>query len=345
MTITCRVTLERFLHWTRFVLVDRKTFSMHFRWILFCGVVCLAAIAWYCSESLRERTLLGGSSLPGLVFGSAAALIMVFELLLWPRKKLRAWRIGRAQVWMRAHIWLGLLSVPLVVLHTGFQWGGHLSTILAIVFAVVVVSGIYGLIMQNILPRIMLDQLPAETIYSQIDEVAEQFAQDARRKVNLLCPRPRSIRQSEAGGASADSDDDRFGPVVIGAVRNQGSFRGRVLQTETAPVSIRHAETLRDAFDTTIYPFLLDGNQSSAVAILGTRAKASAWFISLRNTVDEAAHETVDELESLCEQRRQFNVQARMHWWLHNWIALHLPLSFALIVLLFVHVFVALKYW
>jgi hypothetical protein len=36
--------------------------------------------------------------------------------------------------------------------------------------------------------------------------------------------------------------------------------------------------------------------------------------------------------------------QARIHFWLHNWLWIHLPLSIALIVLMFVHVFFALKY-
>ena len=34
-----------------------------------------------------------------------------------------------------------------------------------------------------------------------------------------------------------------------------------------------------------------------------------------------------------------------MHRWLHNWLIIHLPLSVALVILMFVHVWVALKYW
>ena len=206
------------------VLLDRKTLTMHLGWILFCGVATVAAVAWYCYASQQQRVLLGGSSFPGLVFGSIAASIIVFEFLLWPRKKLRAWRIGRAQVWMRAHIWLGLLSVPLALMHTGFHLGGQLSTVLAILFSIVILSGIYGLVMQNVLPRVMLEQLPAETIYSQIDEVSAQFSQDARRKIDLMCARP-SVSQSEQTEELVGmvSDEDT-GPIVIGAVRNRGNF-------------------------------------------------------------------------------------------------------------------------
>jgi hypothetical protein len=50
-------------------------------------------------------------------------------------------------------------------------------------------------------------------------------------------------------------------------------------------------------------------------------------------------------LEDLCNQRRQLILQSKIHFWLHNWLWVHLPLSVALIVLMFVHIFVALKYW
>jgi hypothetical protein len=34
-----------------------------------------------------------------------------------------------------------------------------------------------------------------------------------------------------------------------------------------------------------------------------------------------------------------------MHGWLHSWLCIHVPLSVALVGLMFVHIFVALKYW
>src|SRR5262249_2714443 len=128
----------------------------------------------------------GGASLPGLVFGVAAAAIMVFEVLLWPRKLLRRWRLGAAKAWLRAHIWLGLLTVPLVLLHSGFHWGGTLSTSLATLFILVIASGVFGLAMQQWLPRLMLSDLPAETIASQTEHVARTLYQDAEQLVAAI---------------------------------------------------------------------------------------------------------------------------------------------------------------
>jgi hypothetical protein len=61
--------------------------------------------------------------------------------------------------------------------------------------------------------------------------------------------------------------------------------------------------------------------------------------------VDPAAYETLDTLESLCDQRRQLDRQKQMHFWLHSWLAVHLPLSVALTILMIVHAWVAVKYW
>ena len=49
----------------------------------------------------------GGSAI-GLAYGIIGFGMMVFAGLLSVRKKLPIWRIGRAQTWMRGHLWLGL---------------------------------------------------------------------------------------------------------------------------------------------------------------------------------------------------------------------------------------------
>ena len=53
----------------------------------------------------------------------------------------------------------------------------------------------------------------------------------------------------------------------------------------------------------------------------------------------------IERIAAACETRRQFDLQARIHGWLHGWLLVHVPLSFALGVLLAVHVPLALWYW
>src|SRR5207302_4903744 len=90
----------------------------------------------------------GGTPL-GLIFGTISLGIFVFAALLGVRKKLMLWRVGTVQRWLRAHIWLTLLTIPLVILHSGFRFGGPLTTLLIVLYIIVMVGGAYGLTLQH----------------------------------------------------------------------------------------------------------------------------------------------------------------------------------------------------
>ncbi len=301
----------------------------------------LAALAsvWYFVASASVATWPGGSSFPGFTFGVLGGLICLFEFLLWPRKKFRAWRIGRTQHWMRAHIWLGLLAVPLLIYHSGFRWGGSLSTILMVLFLVVIASGVWGLVLQQFLPSKMLMEVPAETIYSQIPRISGIMAMEAERLVLATCG---------GEGNVTPTDQEEIGDVgvahmVIGKVRHVGGVQGVVLETLAPSQPITNTEFLANAFRDTIRNYLMQGAKSGS--ILATAPRAVDYFRTVRERINPDALSVVSHLEGLCDQRRQFDAQERMHFWLHNWLFVHLPLSVALILLMFVHVYVTLKYW
>jgi hypothetical protein len=319
------------------VLIDRDTWPLHRPWIIFIVLAAVGASVWYFSAVSGDGWP-GGSSVPGFTFGILGGLICLFEGLLWARKKVRTWRIGRTQVWLRAHIWLGLLSVPLLVYHSGFRWGGPLSAVLLALFLIVIVSGIWGLLVQQFVPKTLLDEVPAETIYSQIERVAGHLARDAERLVLATCG-PAPGEEPPPGKAEAEA----VAPLTIGAVRSSGRVQGVVLQTRVPPAPVPGCEPLRDFHRQRVKPFLKTGGPADSP--LRQPARAAAMFRNLRTLLPKHAHETVDALENGCDQRRQFDRQARLHFWLHSWLWLHLPLAAALIVLMFVHIVVALKYW
>ena len=60
------------------------------------------------------------------------------------RRKVRSRNFGRAETWLRAHVWLGLLAYPLVFLHAGFRLGGSLTVVLVVLFTIVVSRGSTG---------------------------------------------------------------------------------------------------------------------------------------------------------------------------------------------------------
>ncbi len=67
-------------------------------------------------------------------------------------------------------------------------------------------------------------------------------------------------------------------------------------------------------------------------------------FQSLRTSLPVPLHETISEVESICDERRQLDQQKRLHHWLHGWLFLHVPLSLALLLLSAVHVVMAVRY-
>src|SRR5262249_6898206 len=241
---------------------------------------------------------------PGFSFGVLGGMIIVFEMLLWPRKWFRTLRVGRAQVWMRAHIWMGLLCLPIVLYHSGFRLGGWLSTVLLVLLVLVIASGIYGLILQQYLPARMLAEVPSETIYSQIPHVVEHFCQEAERLILAICGPEESSATPGKEQPTADVTA-ATGHLTLGAVRTAGQVAGRVLQTRSRGEPVPGSEPLRDFFQSTIKPYLRHGSRTASP--LCKRHRAAVLFQELRAHLAPEAQHGVAFLEDLCRQRREFD--------------------------------------
>src|SRR5450432_4049819 len=99
----------------------------HRPWFTWTALLFAAATLVYSSYALTSQTGTDGGSAVGLAFGIAGYAMMLFAGLLGARKKVPVWRVGRAQTWMRGHLWLGLLSFPMILYHGGFHSGGALT--------------------------------------------------------------------------------------------------------------------------------------------------------------------------------------------------------------------------
>jgi hypothetical protein len=260
-------------------------------------------------------------------------------MLLSPRKWLRRIKILLpAKYWMAAHIWLGLASLPLAIAHCGWTLGGWLPATFMILFILTIISGIYGWIVQNLLPRWMLRNLPSETIYGQIDHVSEVTVEDARA-ILVACCGGRST-----GDFAVDHQPElaEAGPIVVGAQREVGRTIGRTAETRKIQKSDKDNVPLWNAFDE-IEPFLLHG--SKADSPVSEPPRAALWFDRLRSVCGSESRETIDTLEQMCNQRRQFDTQRTVHRILHSWLPVHIGLSVAVLGLLVAHVWTALLYW
>jgi hypothetical protein len=274
------------------------------------GVSALLYGVYRFPESARP---IGGTA-PGLTFGVMGFAFMIFAGLLGARKKVPVWRVGRAQTWMRGHLWLGLLSLPILVLHSGFRYGHGLTAVLMTLLIIVVASGIFGAALQHYMPRIMTREVTMETIYEEIGHVRAQLLEEAEELIAMATAVPEKA-------AAAGAPDSAAAAVVA--------------MTDDAAA-------LRHFFDAELKPFL-DKPESRGSA-LGDAAQARSAFAQLRTIVPPALHAAIDDLENICEEERQLTLQSRLHLWLHGWLLLHIPLSFALLLLGVAHALMALRY-
>jgi hypothetical protein len=288
------------------VLLDRS----HIRWALGSGVVTLACGLHFARYSRLAPGGPSGGSVEGLWYGVAAFLAILFAALLSLRRKVPSWRIGSAQLWLKAHIWVSLVSVPLLLFHCGFRFGGTMATLLVVLFSVIIASGIFGLVLQQFLPQRMMLQCSMEAVYERIERLLDDLREEARLRIeNKVGPLPLESLAPAPGGASPGLElKPGEGPLV--------------------EFYLRH-----------VRPFL-DGEPSN----LAADRPGAGPFGAVRNLIAPELHATVDELDSICEERRQLLLELRLHHLLHGWLFVHVPLSMLLVALMCVHAVQALKF-
>src|SRR5688500_10651961 len=216
----------------------------------------------YVPYALGSTPPSGGSWL-GLTYGVAGFAAMAGVTLLALRKKFPIWRIGRAQTWMRAHLWLGALSLPLVLLHAGFFFGHGLTSVLMWLFAFVYASGFIGAYLQHTMPRRIMREVPMETIYDQIGHVRDQL-RDEGDTVVAEASGQLQVAVSVAGQARPAEASAKAAANALASVMRVGA-------DDTAP--------LREFYTREMRPFL---QRPSRAHPLADPAAAAASFARLR---------------------------------------------------------------
>jgi hypothetical protein len=293
----------------------------HLRWFLFStGFLVVASVAYALYARGAPGGPTGGSAM-GLAFGIAASVFMLFAALLGVRKRRPHYRVGRASFWLKGHLWLGVLSFPLVFFHAGFEFGGPLASVLMWIFILVFLTGTFGLALQQILPRFMTQNLPQEVVYEQIDHVRRELLEEAERLATGGAPRSLGVGRAKADGA----------------------IRGRVVESRVALAGDEQARAPLVRFVDKHLKFYFQP-RAVAESPLGDPAGRRALFDELRSDVEPQWHGVVADLEAYCEQRAQLEVQRRLHTWLHAWLLIHVPLSWTMIFLTAVHAVMSLYY-
>jgi hypothetical protein len=310
--------------------------------------ILVVSVIVYVAYALNSPQGPRGGSTIGLAFGVIGFGFMIFAALLGARKRVPTWRLGRAQAWMRAHLWLGFLALPLILFHGGFHFGGTLTQILMWLLIITVLSGVFGAVLQHYVPRVMTTDVPLETIYDEIGHVRGLLREEADRAMEAISGNLGLRKNAGDGGLRAGGFTALRAlaasavPLRTSAAVSAGASAAVAAAPEIILLNEEEGAPLRRFYLDEMRPFLEHPKQRGQR--LADAAKATGVFGGLRTLLPAAAHATLADLEDICDEGRQLTQQERLHHWLHGWLLLHIPLSLTLILLGAVHAVMALRY-
>jgi hypothetical protein len=370
----------------------------HVPWLIFVVLATIAA-SWIYIGNFHPRRLPAGFGLPpwlvqktsehrsvggtplGLTYGAIAFAIFIFATLFSVRKRVVLWRLGTLQRWMRSHIWLTLLTIPLVLFHSGFRLGGPMTTLLIALYVIVMVSGIYGLALQHQMPRIMKERLPAETVFEQIPHIREQvviaaekmrdsFKPSPPKRTDAGAPAPSPVKTVTSGSTPMASTVGDISTPTARAKTVVGSTIIAAPVNPSPPVAAGGKETTSAAPSPTSVapakPAAAEGDADSEAVLveflerqvlpylratrgerfrLGNSRFSDDTFRFVKLRVAELYRARVEEIQAWCDERRMLDLQTKLHHWLHGWLFVHVPISFLLLMLTAWHAFVTLFYY
>lgn len=254
-----------------------------------------------------QKNTFGGTRL-GLLYGTLAFLIFLFAAVLGVRKKKRLWRIGRVELWLKAHVWLTIFTLPLVIMHSGVSMGSPHTSLIMWLYFIVMGTGFFGIAMQQFIPVLLKERLPREVVFEQIPHIRKR-AIDAGETLLKDC-------------SPADPNPD---PEAV----------------PLTPEDIESCEAICEFLKSDALPYLRlrRGDKHR----LGSQRNSDEAFRLLKLGVAPKWLPRVEELQACCDERRRTDLQTKLQHWLHGWLLIHVPISLLLIISTLWHAMIAVR--
>jgi hypothetical protein len=287
------------------------------RYLWWASTMCVAAIVAYWIHDPLTRP--GGGTWLGYTLGGVGAFLILWLMWFGIRKRRYRSRLGSVQGWLSAHVYLGLGLITVVTLHTGFQFGWNVHTLAYVLMMLVIASGLLGVFCYLHFPRVLTEEGGDSTTDSLIRQIREIDRQalalaseiDAETHSKVV----RSIQKSRIGGPAWQ--------LLFARDRNSPP-------EDLAPSADRaqKRKPYRPEITSSTMMFMASNIAS------GRRDKGE----DLRKLSDLLIGQKGSMMRQL---RRELQIKAFMDGWLY----LHVPLSFALLAALIVHVVSVFFYW
>ena len=287
-----------------------KTFLTHRsgRWAKWAVALIIASAIGYWAEDLRVPP--NGGSVFGYTSGTIAAVLMLVLTYLGRRKRNYGSKLGTVKGWTSAHVYLGIALIALTLLHSGFQVGWNWHTLAFALMLIVCFSGIYGVWAYQHYPALIDRNNLSQTRGALIDQL---LALDQEIAASLTRHEPH-IASMVQGALERTTLADRWLDII------RGNDRSEVLLPGKGLVPNENMTTLVD--------YLIEQIEQ------GAQGDAALNLQSLIASLGERA-----TLISRIKEDLRLVTLTRI------WLIVHIPLAFAAVVAVIIHVIAVFLYW
>lgn len=288
----------------------------NYRYAYYATFLSFAAILAYVLDSPRQPP--NGGTWLGYTLGTLATLIIIFLMWFGVRKRSYHSSLGSITGWLSAHVYLGLVLLLLATLHCGFQFGWNIHTLTYALMCLVIASGGWGVYTYLKYPGLIISLRDGST--------REMMFQDLK-DLDL-----RALR------VAATLDDIDTHDLVADAIRRTivggspwallSASDGSKLLMSSAKKSSATAEIVDNTGQQTLIE-ILAGKQAG---------NSNADEITC---IQELLEITGSRAALLRKLQKEIQLQSLLQIWLY----FHIPLSFALLVALVIHITSVFIYW
>ena len=287
-----------------------ETFLTHRsgRWAKWAVALIIASAIGYWAEDLRVPP--NGGSVFGYTSGTIAAFLMLLLTYLGRRKRHYGSKLGTVKGWTSAHIYLGIALIALTLLHSGFQVGWNWHTLAFALMLIVCLSGIYGVWAYQHYPALIDRNNLSQTRGALIDQL-HHLDQDITGSLTRHDPGVASIVQ---GAIERTTLPNRWLDTLRGIDHSEVLLPGKGLVSNTNM--------------TALIDYLIEQIEQ------GAQGDTALNLQSLVGALGERA-----SLISRIKEDLRLVTLTRI------WLTIHIPLAFAAVAAVIIHVIAVFLYW
>ena len=139
-----------------------------------------------------------GGSRTGLILGIAAVSCVGFAVFHGARRRMYNASIGNMEIWTQFHMVVGALGFFAAAAHAGFRVTGLFTTLLMLIFAAEVLTGVLGQFIYMVVPR-LLTRLERGGLAKLIEDLHEEELALESGLAELVERSPEEVRKFYAG--------------------------------------------------------------------------------------------------------------------------------------------------